>query len=93
MDSNLRDTDFDPRTDHFFQRPRVPGAGKPSQNIFHQNLTNEPHSVLVRTFQRAIARRKRIIFREDSFMILYISGYRNINPPPCFQNDAKQGGA
>ena len=56
----------------FFSRGQLPGAGKQLFFCLNQNLTNESPSVLGRTFQRAIARQKRIIFREDSLCFFFI---------------------
>ena len=49
-----------PKSDH------VGDAENPRWKSQNQNLTNEPHSVLDRTFQRAIGHRKRINIDEDS---------------------------
>ena len=57
---------IDPKFGHFFQQRHVGGAENPRWKSQNQNLTNEPHSVLHRTFQRAIGHQNRINIDEDS---------------------------
>ena len=71
-----------PKSDDLIQcsensgKPRVNGAENPRCRSQNPNLTNEPHSVLSRTFIYAIGHQKRINIDEDSISVFF-AGKKN----------------